>query len=102
MSTHDSDGESYVSHYVADPKIFGDIYPYLWSTDEEEEIDLEEIKDASSDEDEVPLPQHGDMHVESKKSSVPNGVNKSKIQFIPSRFLQESKEAFCKKILKLE
>jgi hypothetical protein len=66
MSSQDSDGESYVSHYVVDPRIFGDIYPYLWSTNEEEDTDLEETEDASSDEDEVPLPQPGDMHVEFK------------------------------------
>ena len=36
-------------------------------------------KDASSDEEDAPLPQPGDMHVEFKKSSLPNTVNKSKI-----------------------
>ena len=66
MSWQDSNGECYVSHYVADPKIFEDIYPYLWPTDEEEDTDLEETGDANSVEDEVPLPQPGDMHVEFK------------------------------------
>jgi hypothetical protein len=42
------------------------------------------------------------MHMEFKKSSLPNTTNKSKIQFIPSRFLKESKEALCKRVLKLE
>ena len=102
MSSQDSDGESYVSHYIADPKIFGEIYPYLWSTEEEGDTNVEETRDASSEEDEDPLPQHGDMHVEFKNSSLPNRANKSKIQFIMSHFLQESKEALCKKILKLE
>ena len=102
MSSEDSDGESYVSHYVADPRIFGDIYPYLWSTDEEQDSNSEGAKDASSNEDEVALPQPGDMHVEFKKSSLPKRVNKSKIEFIPSYFLQESKEALCKRILKRE
>ena len=57
MSSHNSDGESYISHYVPDPKIFGDIYPYLWATDEQEDTDLEKTKDAGSYEDEAPLPR---------------------------------------------
>ena len=47
------------------------------------------------------MPQPGDMHVELKKSSLPRRYN-PKVQFIPSHFLQESKAALCKKILKLE
>ena len=46
MSSQDSEGESYVSNYVVDPKIFGEIYPYLWFT-EEEETDPEEAEHAS-------------------------------------------------------
>jgi hypothetical protein len=102
MSSRDSDGESFVSHYVANPKIYGDIDPYGWSEEEEQDANIKGTEDASSDEDDAPLPQPGDIHVEFKKSSLPNTVNKSKIQFIPSRFLQESKEALCKKLLKLE
>ena len=56
----------------------------------------------SSDEEDDPLPQPGDMHVEFKKSSLPNKAKKPNIQFFPSRFLQESKEALCKRVLKLE
>ena len=63
---------------------------------------MEKARDDSSDEDEDPLPQPGDMHVEFKKSSLPKKANKSKIQFIPSRFLQESKATLCKRVLKLE
>ena len=54
------------------------------------------------DEDDAPLPQPGDMHVEFKKSSLPNTVNKSKIQFIPFRLLQENKNVLCEKIVELE
>ena len=62
---------------------------------------MKETKDDSSEEEDDPLPQPGDMHMEFKKSSLPKGY-KPKVQFIPSRFLQESKAALCKKILKLE
>ena len=75
---------------------------YDWTTDEEEDVDMEKTRDDSSDEDEDPLPQPGDMHVEFKKSSLPNRGNKSKVQFIPSRFLQETKAALCKRVLKLD
>ena len=102
MSSQDLKGESFVSHYVANPRTYGDIDPYGWSTEEEQDDNLKKTENVSSDEDDVPLPQPGDMHVEFKKSSLPNTINKSKIQFIPSRFLQESKEALCKKVLKLE
>ena len=60
------------------------------------------MKDASSDEEDSPLPQPGDMHVEFKKSSLPNTVNKSKIQFIPFRLPQENKNVMCEKIVELE
>ena len=56
----------------------------------------------SSNEDEVPLPQPGDMHVEFKKSSLPDRVKKPKIEFIPFLLLQENKQELCKKILSLE
>ena len=101
MSSQDSDGESFISHYLANPKAYGDLDPY-GLFEEEQEANIKGMEDASSDEDDAPLPRPGDMHVEFKKSSLPNTVNKSKIQFILSRFLQESKEALCKKVLKLE
>ena len=101
MSSQGSEGD----HYVADPKIFREIYPYLWASEEEGDTDLEEIvdacPDANSEEEDVPLPQPGDMHVEFQKSSLPKRY-KPEVQFIPSRFLQESRAALCKKILKLE
>ena len=82
MSSEDSDGESFLSHYVANPRIYGDIYPYGWSTEEERDVDLKRTEDTSSAEDEAPLPQPGDVHVEFKKLSLPNIVNESKFQFI--------------------
>ena len=42
------------------------------------------------------------MHVEFKKSSLPNKGNKPKVQFVPSRFLQDNKVELCKRVLKLE
>ena len=70
--------------------------------DEEEDANMEKTRDDSSDEDEDPLPQPGDMYVEFKKSSLPNKGNKPKVQFVPSRFLQDNKVELCKRVLKLE
>ena len=42
------------------------------------------------------------MHVEFKKSSVPNKPKRPKVQFIPFRLLQDSKQDLCKKVLELE
>ena len=42
------------------------------------------------------------MHVEFKKSSLPDRAKKPKIEFIPFNLLQENKQALCKKILNLE
>ena len=50
----------------------------------------------------MPLPQPGDMHVEYKKSSLPDRVKKPKIEFIPFCLLQENKQELCKKVLSLE
>ena len=73
MSSQDSEGESYVANYLADPKVYGDLEHGGWTTEEEEDYN----------EDEVPLPQPGDMHVEFKKSSLPDRAEKPKIEFIP-------------------
>jgi hypothetical protein len=66
------------------------------------EADLRRIDTTSEDQEETSLPQPGDMHVEFKKSSLPNTVNASKFQFIPFRLLQESKNALCERVLELE
>ena len=87
MSSQDSDGESYVSHLIADPKTHGDLSPCGRTTDDEED---------------VPLPQPGDMHVKFKKSSLPKRAKLSNNRSIPSRFRQKSKGDLCDKILKLE
>jgi hypothetical protein len=87
MSFQDSDGESYVADYIADPKVYGDVEHHGWTTEEEEDYDLKGTEEASFDKDEAPLPQPGDMHVEFKKSSLPNKAKKPKIQFITFRLL---------------
>ena len=87
MSSQDSDGESYVSHLIADPKTYGDLSPCGRTTDEEED---------------VPLPQPGDMHMKFKKSSLPKRGKLFNNRSIPSRFWQKSKGDLCDKILKLE
>ena len=102
MSSQDSDGESYVSHLIADPKTYGDLSPCGRTTDEEEDAHLMRINDSSSEEEDVPLPQPGDMHVKFKKSSLPKRANRSNNRSIPSRFRQKSKGDLCDKILKLE
>ena len=102
MSSQDSEGESYVVDYLADPKVYGEVEHYGWTTEEEEDYEPKRWEETSSDEDEVPLPQPGDMHVEFKKSSLPDRVNNPKIEFILFHLLQENKHELCKKILSLE
>ena len=102
MSSQDSDGESYVSHLIADPKTYGDLSPCGRTTDEEEGAYLMRINDSSSEEEDVPLPQPGDMHVKFKKSSFPKRAKLSNNRSIPSRFWQKSKGDLCDMILKLE
>ena len=92
MSSQDLKGESYVADYLADPKVYGGVENCGWTTEEEEDYEPKGKEEKSSDEDEVPLPQPGDMHVGFKKSSFPNRAKKSKIKFIPFRLLQEKKQ----------
>ena len=87
MSSQDSEGESYVADYLANPKVYGDLDPYGWTTDEEEDYDPKGKEQTSFDEEEAPLPQPGHKHVEFKKSSLPDSRKKPKTLFIPSRFL---------------
>ena len=87
MSSQDSEGESYVADYNANPEVYGDVEHYSWTSEDEEDYDPKWEEEISSDEVEVPLPQPGDMHVEFKKSSLPNKAKKPKIQFLPFRLL---------------
>ena len=88
--------------YLVNPKVYGDVEHDGWTTEEEEDYEPKGKEETSSDEDEAPLPQPGDMHVEFKKSSLPDRVKKPKFEFIPFRLLQENKQDLCKKILTLE
>ena len=56
-----------MADYVEDPKVYGDLEHCGWTTKEEEYYDPKGKEETSLDEDEVPLPQPGDMHVEFKK-----------------------------------
>ena len=91
-----------MADYLADPKVYGDVEPCGWTTEEEEDYEPKGKEETSSNEDEIPLPQPGDMHVEFKKSSLPDRVKKPKFEFIPFRLLHENKQELCKKILSLE
>ena len=102
MSSQDSEGESYVADYLADPKVYGDLDHCGWTTEEEEDYEPKGKEETSSDEDEVTLPKQGDMHVEFKKSSLPDRAKKPKIEFIPFCLLQENNQGLCKSILSLE
>ena len=88
--------------YLANPKVYGDVEHDGWTMEEEEDYEPKGKEETSSDEDEAPLPQPGDMHVEFKKSSLPDREKKLKIEFIPFCLLQENKQELCKKILSLE
>ena len=91
MSSQDSEGESYVADYLTDPKVYGDLGHDGWTSEEEEDYEPKGKEETSSDEEEAPLPQPGDMHVEFKKSSLPDRAKKPKVEFIPFRLLQENK-----------
>ena len=60
------------------------------------------INDSSSEEEDVPLLQPGDMHMKFKKSSLPKRAKLANNRSIPSRFRQQSKGDLCDKILKLD
>ena len=102
MSSQDSEGESYVANLVSDPKTYGDLSPYGRTTDDEEDAHLMRINDSSTEDEDVPLPQPRDMHIEFEKSSLLKRANRSNNRSIPSRFRQKSKGDLCDKILKLE
>ncbi len=91
-----------MADYLANPKVYGYLEPYGWATYEEEDYDLKGKEQTSSDEEEAPLPQPANTHVEFKKSSLLDHREKPKTLFIPSRFLQESKQELCHRVLKLE
>ena len=91
-----------MADYLADPKVYGYLDPYGWTTDEEEDYDPKGKEQTSSDEEEAPLPQPGHTHVEFKKSSLPDSRKKPKTLFVPSRFLQDSKQELCQRVLNLE
>jgi hypothetical protein len=56
MSSQDSEGESYVADYITNPKVYGEVDHYGWTTDEEEDANMKETKDDSSEEEEDPPP----------------------------------------------
>ena len=102
MSSQDSEGESYVADYLADPKVYRDLEHDGCTSEEEEDYEPKVKEQTSSDEDEAPLPQPRDMHVEFKDSSLPDRAKKPKIEFIPFFLLQENKQELCKRVLSLE
>ena len=76
MSSQDSEQEIYVADDRANSRINGDLEPYGWTTDEEEDYEPKGKEQTSSDEEEAPLPQLGHT--------------------------QESKQELCQRVLKLE
>ena len=55
--------------YLADPKVYGDVEHCGWTTEEEEDYEPKRKEETSSDEDEAPLPQPGDMMWSSKSQA---------------------------------
>ena len=49
MLSQDSDGESYMADYIANPKVHGDVEHYGWTTKEEEDYDPKGKEEPSSD-----------------------------------------------------
>ena len=56
-----------MADYIANPKVYGDMEHYGWTTEEEDDCDPKRKEETSFDEEDYPLPQPGDMHVEFKK-----------------------------------
>ena len=56
MSSQDLDGESFISNYVSNPRIYGDIDPYGWSAEEERDATMKGTENASLDEEDAHLP----------------------------------------------
>ena len=55
MSSQDSEGESYIADYIANPKVYGDVEHYGWTTKEEEDYNPKRREETSSDEEDNPL-----------------------------------------------
>ena len=58
MSSHDLEGESCVADFLADPKVYGDLEHYGWTTEEEEDYEPKVMEDqppAAEEEDIQPL-----------------------------------------------
>ena len=100
MSSQDSEGESYVADYLADPKVYGDLEHDGWTSEEEEDYEPKGKEETSSDEDEAPLPQPGDMHVEFKKSSLPDRAKKPKDRVYPFSSLAGKQSGTMQKNIK--
>ena len=49
MSSQDSEGESYVADYIANPKSYGDEGHYSWTSEEEDESVPSRLKDESTE-----------------------------------------------------
>ena len=64
MSSQDSKGENYVADYLADPKVYGDLDHFGWTSEEGEDYEPKVKEETSSHKEEAPLPQPGDMHME--------------------------------------
>ena len=86
MSSQDSDGESLVAYMDTASKPYDETDDYEWPSEEEEDEDLKRMEFSSGEEEEdVPLPQPGDMHVEFKKSSMSDSVKVTNVQLNSTR-----------------
>ena len=56
----------------------------------------------SEEEEDLPLPQPGDMHIEFERSSLPNTLKVPKFQFTPFRHVREDSDKLRHKIWDLE
>ena len=86
-----------MADYLADHKVYGDLEHCGWTMEEAEDCEPRGKEEMSSDEDEVPLPQPGDMHVEFKKSSLPDRAKKPKIEFIPFASCRKTSKNYAKR-----
>ena len=96
MSSQDSDGESYVSHLIADPKTYGDLSPCGRTTDEED-AHLMRINDSSSEEENALYLNQGICTWSSRSLVSLRGLNYLIIDLFRLVFDRKAKEIYVTK-----
>ena len=90
MSSHESVGESRVSHPTPGPGANSDAYHFGPSTEDEMEVDLKRIDAMEEDQEVTSRFQAGFMTGELHSSAIPNSVIPSNIKFLSYENMKKS------------